>query len=46
MRGINFARRKWIDERVWIERILIGRMLVYSINRIKRKPRTLEILLN
>ena len=43
---INFERKKWVDIKVWIEWMLIGRMLVYLVNRIKQEPRTLEILLN
>jgi len=43
---INFERKKWVDVKVWIEWMLIRRMLAYFINRIKREPRTLEILLN
>ncbi|ODN30478.1 transposase [Fervidobacterium thailandense] len=43
---INFERKKWEDVKVWIEWMLIGRMLVYLVNRIKQEPRTLEILLN
>ncbi|ODN29643.1 hypothetical protein A4H02_09680 [Fervidobacterium thailandense] len=43
---INFERKKWEDVKVWIEWMLIGRMLVYLVNRIKQEPRTLEILFN